>query len=117
MRKKSQFHLSRNNLKASRKNLNLPEKFSISLNIGQPPEFFQSPRIAQPHRKISTSPENISSPPEKIPTTPEKILTPPEKISTPPEKIPTTPEKNLTPPEKISTSLKFSTPRKFLNPP
>ena len=138
--RKSEFHLSRSNLKPSRKistslkNSTFPPPRENCLTIietitsnnrtkSQPLQIkipTHREKISTPHprKKIATLPENFSIPLESFPTLlkfvnpSEKISTPHEKISTPPEKIPT-PVKNFsTPPLKISQPLS-----KFPNPP
>ena len=85
--RKSQFHPFRNNLKPSRKNLNLPEKFL------PPSPFPLPPKIAELSLKQSHTIELNLIHFRKIPTPREKILTP-----HPPKKI-QPPWKFLNPPE------------------
>ena len=125
--RKSQFNPSRNNLKPSWKNLNLPEKFlppspylrkllnhhwnNLELNLN-------------PSQKISTLREKISTPTKKKIFNPLwkflnpleyfssslKFLNPTKKISTPPEKISIPPEKSQPLPEKSQPRQKKSQP-------
>ena len=121
--KKCQFHPPpRNNLKPSRKHLNLPEKFLLPspshencLTITEATSNNQtkSQALVKKYQSPSFStPLQFLNPTEKISTPPEKISTPPKKISIPPEKSQPLPKKSQ-PPQKISQSP----PKKFLNPP
>ena len=136
--RKSQFHQSRNNLKPSRKNLNLPEKLLYPF---PPPRENSSLKQSQTielnltlSRKIPTHRENISTPHALPPINcnpPWKFLNPLEYFSTllkflnpswkflSPPKISQPYRKNLNPlPKKIQFLLKNLNPsRKNLNPP
>ena len=115
--RKSQFHPSKNNLKPSRKNLNLPEEFlphppprencltitettSNNRTKSQPlpkqsqplPKKSQPPKISQPHETFSK--ENFSIPLEKTLT--------PKILST---IFPSLFKKNLNPPSPLNTPL------------